>query len=335
MFSDQNLPSKSTTLVALAPMMQRTDRHFRFMMRLLSPDLRLYTEMISAQALIHGDAGKILSFNSLEHPIALQLGGSDPLKLAEAAKIGADLGYDEINLNIGCPSDRVSSGGFGAYLMAQPHQVAECVAAIKSKVSLPVSVKTRCGIDDQDSHEFVSSFIETVSKSGCEFFILHARKAILSGLSPKENRNIPPLRYPFVYSLAKEFPHLRTIINGGIRELESIHQHMQHVDGVMIGRQAYKDPYWMAQLQTHFINDAIGRKWSPPSRAEVVQGMAIYAQNELSQGVEIKQIIRHMLGLYSGQSGARKWRRFLTEKSQLQGQDENLLLDSLNFVERS
>ena len=270
----------------------------------------------------------------MEHPVALQLGGSDPELLARAAALGAEAGYDEINLNIGCPSDRVASGDFGACLMASPERVADCVAAINAAVDVPVSVKTRCGIDDHDSYEFVAAFIETVAQAGCQFFIVHARKAILSGLSPKENRNIPPLQYPLVYQLAKEFPALRLLINGGIRELADVREHLRHVDGVMIGRQAYKEPYWMTELQAEVLSADLGSKCEMPSRAEIVRQMADYAESQLGQGVRIEQITRHMLGLYAGQPGARNWRRFLSERSR-DWQDADLISRSLEFVETS
>jgi tRNA-dihydrouridine synthase A len=330
--STQELPDSSATRIALAPMMQRTDRHFRYMLRLLSPDLRLYTEMITAQALLHGNADWLLQFDPTEHPVALQLGGSDPEQLARAALLGAQAGYDEINLNIGCPSDRVKSGDFGACLMASPERVADCVAAIRSRVNLPVSVKTRCGIDAHDSYDFVANFIATVAQAGCQFFIVHARKAILKGLSPKENRNIPPLRYPMVYQLAAEFPDLRLLINGGIRELAGVREHLRYVDGVMIGRQAYTEPYWMAELQAEIMGPGGSDEWSPPDRADIVMQMAAYADSQLNQTVRINHITRHMLGLYAGQPGARKWRRFLTEQAQGAGRGSDLLVESLKFV---
>ena len=327
------LPNPAATRIALAPMMQRTDRHFRYLLRLMSPDLRLYTEMITAQALLYGDAQQLLAYDSSEHPLALQLGGSDPAELAKAARLGADAGYDEINLNIGCPSDRVSSGEFGACLMAQPDRVADCVAAIASTVDIPVSVKTRCGIDEQDSYEFVAGFIDTVARAGCGFFIIHARKAILSGLSPKQNREIPPLRYPFVYRLAKDFPQLRMLINGGIRTTVEVRGHLSHVDGVMLGRQAYKEPYWMAGLQTEVLNDLCGRQWSAPTRAEVVEQMAVYAERALASGARLNHITRHVLGLYAGRPGARAWRRFLSTHAVAPDARPELLLDSLKYLQ--
>jgi tRNA-dihydrouridine synthase A len=279
-----NLPPASLTLLSLAPMMERTDRHFRYLLRLLAPDLRLYTEMLTANALVKGDAVRHLAFDKSEHPVALQLGGNDPQLLASAAKLGAAHGYDEINLNIGCPSDRVATGAFGACLMGRPDIVAACVAEIRSVVDIPVTVKTRCGIDDKDSFEFVAAFLEEVAAAGCELFILHARKAILGGLSPKENRSIPPLRYPMVYDLAAAFPELRFILNGGVRSDPEVAEHLEHTDGVMIGRQAYSNPYWMSGLQERFLNPATGRDWHAPDRAAVVRAMADYAETALTAG---------------------------------------------------
>ena len=328
MASDK-LPPAAATLVSVAPMMDRTDRHFRYLLRLLAPDLRLYTEMVTAHALVHGDAERHLAYDQSEHPVALQLGGSDPALLAEAARRGAGHGYDEINLNIGCPSDRVVSGEFGACLMDRPALVADCVAAIQAVVDVPVTVKTRCGIDNQDSHEFVAEFIETVAAAGCDLFILHARKAILAGLSPKENRNIPPLRYEFVYELARQFSHLRIIINGGIRTSAEVATHLAHTDGVMIGRQAYSEPYWMAELQSAFLNAQAGRDWVPPAREEIVAAMAEYADRACASGVRLHHVTRHMLGLYAGRPGARAWRRFVSERSRDASAGSQVLLDSL------
>ena len=329
----ENLPPLLNTRIALAPMMQRTDRHFRYFLRLLSPNLRLYTEMITAQALVHGDAERLLAFDPSEHPLALQLGGNEPKLLAQAATLGAEFGYDEINLNIGCPSDRVSSGNFGACLMAQPDLVADCIRAISEAVDIPVSVKTRCGIDDKDSYEFVADFVEQVAAAGCRLLIVHARKAILSGLSPKENRDIPPLRYPMVYQLANDFTQLRILINGGIRESAAVREHLQHVDGVMIGRQAYSQPYWMAHLQAEFFSDADDNAAPIPVRREVVEQMAEYAERQLAQGLRLQQVSRHMLGLYAGQPGARRWRRFLTNQVVARDASPQVLIDSLQLVD--
>jgi tRNA-dihydrouridine synthase A len=326
-----NLPPPAATLLSVAPMMERTDRHFRYLLRVLAPDLRLYTEMLTAHALVVGDAVRHLAYDESEHPIALQLGGNDPRLLAQAARIGIDHGYDEINLNIGCPSERVASGAFGACLMDQPDVVAACVAEIRSVVDVPVTVKTRCGIDDRDSIEFVAGFLEEVAAAGCELFVLHARKAILGGLSPKENRSIPPLQYPMVYELADAFPQLRFVINGGVRSTGEVADHLQRTDGVMIGRQAYSNPYWMSELQVRFLNPATGRDWQPPARGDVVRAMADYAEIALSQGSRLHHVTRHMLGLYAGQPGARAWRRFLTEAVADRNAGPEVLLASLRI----
>ncbi len=325
------MPPPAETLLSVAPMMGRTDRHFRYLLRLLAPDLRLYTEMLTAHALVHGDTVRYLAYNESEHPVALQLGGNDPGLLAQAARMGADHGYDEINLNIGCPSDRVSTGDFGACLMDRPQLVAECVAEIRAHVDIPVSVKTRCGIDDQDNYEFVAAFLTEVAAAGCQLFILHARKAILAGLSPAENRHIPPLRYPLVYRLAREFPKLRIILNGGIRSSREVREHLLYTEGVMIGRQAYSDPYWMSKLQEGFLNPATGREWEAPARALVVEQMADYAQQALAEGARLHHITRHMLGLYAGQPGVRAWRRFLSESAAQKDAGASVLLESLRL----
>lgn len=305
-------------------MMDRTDRHFRYFLRLLAPDIRLYTEMVVDLALLHGDRDRLLGYAEVEHPVALQLGGSEPSTLAAAAAIGEQWGYDEINLNIGCPSDRVQSGRFGACLMADARRVAECVAAIRAQVNIPVSIKTRIGIDDRDDYGFLRDFVALTAEAGCRMYIVHARKAILEGLSPKENRSIPPLNYPRVYRLKRDHPDLRVIINGGIRESTEVRAHLAEVDGVMIGRQAYSNPYWMAELQAEFFGDD-----SMPSREEVMHGMADYAARELVSGGRLSHITRHILGLYTGCPGARDWRRYLTEESRCPDAGAEVLVNSL------
>ncbi len=313
-------------------MMERTDRHFRYFLRLLAPDVHLYTEMLTAEAVVNGDQDKLLAFHPREHPLALQLGGNQPATLARAASIAADRGFDEINLNIGCPSDRVRSGRFGACLMMEPERVGACIAAIRSAVDLPVSVKTRIGVDEHDDFDFLVSFVETVADAGCGMFIVHARKAILGGLSPKQNLNIPPLRYPLVYRLKDRFPHLRIVINGGIRDGEAVARHLDKVDGVMIGREAYRNPYWLTQLQVEHLNPAIGRDWIPPERAAIVEDMVRYAAIEVQQGTRLHHITRHLLGLYHECPGARAWRRYLTEQAGRTGSGSHLLRNSLQFV---
>lgn len=305
------LPASRETLISVAPMMERTDRHCRYFMRLLSPDVRLYTEMVNANAILKGDPERHLAFNATEQPVALQLGGNEPVLLAAAAKIAESYGYDEINLNVGCPSDRVRSGAFGACLMAQPGLVADCVSAMQASVSIPVTVKNRIGIDDgitcNDSFEFLANFTQQVSAAGCELFIVHARKAVLGGLSPKQNLNIPPLRYSVVAQLKEAFPTLRILINGGIRDAGTVMEQLQHVDGVMLGRQAYKEPYLLTDLQQACFDGVLNL----PKRASVVHAMAEYAATQLTGYTRMHHITRHMAGLYSGAAGARRWRRQL------------------------
>jgi tRNA-dihydrouridine synthase A len=314
-------------------MMDRTDRHFRYLLRLLAPDIRLYTEMVVAQAAIQGDQQKLLQYDASEHPLALQLGGSDPALLAQAAVLGEQWGYDEINLNIGCPSDRVQSGKFGACLMEHPATVAASVKAILGATNLLVTVKTRIGVDQHDEYGFLRDFVGEVAGAGCQMFVVHARKAILAGLSPKENRSIPPLKYDYVYRLKQEFPDLRIVLNGGIRDTPSVEEHLQYTDGVMIGRQAYSDPYWMAELQAQLLNESGGAKL--PDRHDIVRLMAVYAQKEMELGARFSHITRHMLGLFAGQPGARIWRRFLSEQSRRADAGPDLLLQSLDYCPRS
>ena len=297
-------------------MMDWTDRHCRFFLRLLSPNARLYTEMITAAALIYGDAEKLLKFDVAEHPVALQLGGNDPVMMATAADLGAKAGYDEININVGCPSDRVQSGRFGACLMANPDVVASCYKEMKATIDVPVTVKTRIGIDDQNSYEFLSKFVRTLQAAGCNTFIVHARIAILQGFSPKDNRSIPPLNYDRVYKLKREFPNLNIVLNGGMENIEQALSHIAHIDGLMIGRQAYREPYFLSELEQALL---INKEWQPPSRCEVVDLMIPYIQRQLSTGTELKNITRHLLGLFAGQPGARAWRRYLSEKAHLPG----------------
>jgi len=313
-------------------MMERTDRHFRYFLRLLAPDIRLYTEMLTADAVLRGDQDKLLAFHPREHPLALQLGGNEPATLARAASIAADRGFDEINLNIGCPSDRVQSGRFGACLMMEPERVGACVAAIRAAVDLPVSVKTRIGVDEHDDFDFLESFVETVAEAGCGMFIVHARKAILGGLSPKQNLNVPPIRYPVVYRLKDRFPDLRIVINGGIRDGEAVARHLDKVDGVMIGREAYRNPYWLTQLQVEHLNPEVGRDWAAPERHAIVEEMAGYAASEQQRGTRLQHITRHLLGLYHERPGARAWRRYLTEQPGMPGSEPHLLRNSLQFV---
>jgi tRNA-dihydrouridine synthase A len=295
--------------ICIAPMMDWTDRHCRYFLRLLSPHARLYTEMLTAASLIHGDASRLLQFNREERPLALQLGGSDPEMMSRAARLGELQGYDEININVGCPSDRVQSGQFGACLMGQPGIVAECVAAMRASIAIPVTVKTRIGIDDQDSYDFLRRFVDAVAAAGCETFIVHARKAILEGLSPKDNRSVPPLEYSRVYRLKQERPDLTIVLNGGITTIDQVREHLGHADAVMIGRQAYQDPWFLTGIEQAIHATPV------PGRQEVIEQMAAYIERELAQGVALKHMTRHLLGLFNGQPGARLWRRYLSENA--------------------
>lgn len=296
-------------LLSVAPMMDRTDRHFRYLMRQITGRTLLYTEMITTQAIIHGDRPKLLDFDPAEHPISLQLGGDNPAELAACAKVGADWGYDEINLNVGCPSPRVQQGNFGACLMTQPELVADCIAAMRGAVNIPVTVKHRIGVDDQDSYEDLCRFIETVAQTGCTRFSVHARKAWLQGLSPKENRTVPPLRYGDVYRLKQDYPHLWIEINGGITTLEDTQQHLTQVDAVMIGRAAYDHPYLFATVD----RDIYGEDVEPKTRHEIVEAMLPYIETHHAQGVKLHSISRHMLSLFLGQPGTKAWKRYITE----------------------
>src|SRR5262245_26808973 len=293
--------------LSVAPMMDRTDRHLRFLLRLLAPHARLYTEMITARALIRGDTERLLRFDAAEHPVALQLGGSEPGELAAAARLGAAAGYDEINLNVGCPSDRVQAGCFGAALMLERARVAACVRAMRSEVGVPVTVKTRLGVDEHDSYEFVRDFVGEVAAAGCATFIVHARKAWLSGLTPKENREIPPLDYPRVYRLKRELPDLSVVINGGFVTLEDSMAQLDHVDGVMVGRAAYQDSWLLARLDERLFGGP------PVTEPAVLEAFERYVARELAVGTPLRAMTRHLLGIRSGRAGGRRWRRELVE----------------------
>jgi tRNA-dihydrouridine synthase A len=300
-------------------MMDWTDRHCRYFLRQVSAPARLYTEMITTGALIHGDVPRHLAFSKEEHPVALQLGGSEPDELARCARLGEQYGYDEINLNIGCPSERVQRGAFGACLMAEPRLVADCVRAIRSAVDIPVTVKHRIGLDRDESYSFVHDFVATVSAAGCSTFIVHARNAVLKGLSPKENREIPPLKYEYVYRLKRDFPGLQVVINGGIVSSDGIEAQLRHVDGVMLGRAAYHDPWVLAD--------------AGKTRAGVVQAMLPYVEGVVFGGGTVRNVARHMLGLYHGTRRARLWRRMLSDSAALGRNDPRLLLEALDAVE--
>jgi len=292
-------------------MMERTDRHFRYFLRLIAPRTLLYTEMVTAAAVTRGDAERLLRFDPAEHPVALQLGGSDPRELAAAARAGAERAYDEINLNIGCPSARVQSGRFGVCLMREPALVAECVSAMREAVRVPVTVKTRIGVDDRDDFEFLATFVERVAAAGCRSFIVHARKAWLHGLSPKDNRTLPPLHYERVAELKQAFPALEVIVNGGVTTAAEVRTQLGFVDGVMIGREAYRNPWLMAELD----RIVYGETAVAGSRAQVVAAYLPYGAHELEHGARLHHLTRHLLGLYHGEPGAARWRRELTPQS--------------------
>jgi tRNA-dihydrouridine synthase A len=310
-------------------MMDWTDRHCRYFLRLIAPRVHLYTEMITTGALLHGDVARHLDFDPAEHPLALQLGGGDPEALAACARLGVRWGYDEINLNVGCPSERVQTGSFGACLMADPALVADCVKAIRDGVAVPVTVKHRIGLDAGEDYSFVRDFVGTVAAAGASVFIVHARNAMLKGLSPKENREIPPLRYDVVHRLKRDFPHLTIVINGGFDAPDAIVQELEQVDGVMLGRVAYHHPYLLAQL------DALcfGASERVRSRAEIVEALIPYAQTQLMRGVSLRAIVRHTLGLYHGAPGARSWRRMLSDAALLKTEGSQLLLAAMREVE--
>lgn len=297
--------------LCVAPMLDWTDRHDRYFLRLFSRHTLLYTEMVTTGAIIHGDRQYLLGFDDTEHPVALQLGGSSPADLAECSKIAEDWGYDEINLNVGCPSDRVQNGAFGACLMAKPELVAECLNTMQQAVNIPVTVKHRIGIDDLDSYELLYRFIEVVSSSGCSTFLIHARKAFLQGLSPKENRDIPPLKYDWVYQIKKDFPELEIIINGGIKTLAETQSHLEHVDGVMIGREAYHNPYILAEADTLLFDD----HYEMPSRHEILQRFLPYIEKEMREGIRLTHMSKHVLGLFHAQPGGRKFRQYISENA--------------------
>jgi tRNA-dihydrouridine synthase A len=329
MIADHRLdPSHRLTV---APMMDWTDRHCRSFHRLLAPRARLYTEMVHANAVVLGDRERLIGFSAAERPLALQLGGSDPELLAQAARIAQERGYDEVNLNVGCPSDRVQSGRFGACLMREPNLVAECVAAMQAVVSIPVTVKCRLGVDEQEDYVSLLDFIDTVAAAGCTLFVVHARKAWLQGLSPKENREVPPLRYEQVYRLKQERPALAILINGGIVEADAALAHLAHVDGVMLGRAAYHEPYFL-----HRLHRGIYEPGAPlRSRAELLRALEPYVREQLAHGAALKHISRHVLGLFHGQPGGRAFRQILSEGSHRAGAGWELIERALDVTERA
>tara|TARA_R110000868_G_scaffold4155_58_gene25775 strand:- start:21056 stop:22078 length:1023 start_codon:yes stop_codon:yes gene_type:complete len=313
--------------LSVAPMMDRTDRHDRYFLRQISPSALLYTEMITTGAILHGDRDRFLKFDPAEHPVALQLGGADPEELARCAVIAAERGYDEVNLNVGCPSDRVQNAQFGACLMNHPDLVAACVARMIAEVDIPVTVKTRIGVDDRDSWEEFRAFVETVAAAGCDVFIIHARKAWLQGLSPKENREIPPLSYETVYRLKQTFPELAVVINGGITKATEIEDHLAHVDGVMIGRAAYENPWLLAEIDGGVLGGA-----PPESRHAALQAYLPYIERELGRDVPLYAMARHALGLFQGLPGARAWRRHISENGPRRDAGSDVLRDAAAHV---
>jgi tRNA-dihydrouridine synthase A len=315
-------PATVDRRLSVAPMMERTDRHFRYLLRLLAPRTLLYTEMITAPAIVRGDGARLLEFDALEHPVALQLGGSDPAELAEAAAAGAARGYDEINLNVGCPSTRVQSGRFGVCLMREPDLVADCVRAMRAAVAVPVTVKTRIGVDEDDDYAFLVRFVETVAAAGCATFIVHARKAWLHGVSPKENRTLPPLRYDRVGRLKADFPELEIVVNGGIASAEVALAQLAQVDGVMVGREAYRHPYFIAGLDRLVYGGA-----PPPSRAEAVRAYLAHVRAERARGTPAAALVRHLHGLYHGEPGATAWRRALSPGPATAGEDAERIIE--------
>lgn len=321
-------PSRRFTV---APMLDWTDRFYRRFAREISRHAWLYTEMVTTGALIHGDRERFLRYDPCEHPLALQLGGSDPADLAQCARMAQEWGYDEVNLNVGCPSERVQNGSFGACLMLEPDLVADCVKAMRDAVNIDVTVKHRIGIDKIEDYEFVRDFIGRIHEAGCTTFIVHARNAILKGLSPKENREIPPLKYEYAYQLKQDFPTLEILINGGITTHEQIAEHLQHVDGVMLGREAYHNPWIMAEVDARYYGDAYPQK----TREEIMLGLREYIEAELADGLPLRLIARHVLGLFQGQKGARQWRRMLSDAKLLKDADFGLIEQALAQVAAS
>lgn len=315
----------------VAPMLDWSDRHQRMLMRSMSKHSLVYTEMVTTGALIHGDAPRYLKYNPSEHPVALQLGGSDPKAMALCAKMAEDAGYDEVNINVGCPSDRVQNGSFGACLMAEPELVAQNVAAMQQAVSIPVTVKNRLAIDDMEEEAALRRFLNIVADSGCRTFIVHARKAWLKGLSPKQNRDVPPLNYPLVYQMKQEFPELEIIINGGISSLEECTTHLQHVDGVMVGREAYHNPAIMRGVDHTLYADSSTPQKTPQ---EVLETYMNYMQQQLAEGVPLKAMSRHLLGLFTGQAGAKAWRRYISENAHKEGADLDVIVTAASYIKK-
>lgn len=306
----------------IAPMMDCSDRHNRYFLRLFSPHILLYTEMVTAAAIVHGDPVRLLAFNDEEHPVAVQLGGSNPRQLYQAAKLCSEFGYDEINLNCGCPSDRVQSGSFGACLMADPGLVSECVSALRAASDLPVTVKHRTGIDQQDDYELFREFARIQIEAGVDALIVHARNAWLQGLSPKENREIPPLKYDWVHRLKDDFPDTEIIINGGIKTLQAANEHLNGLDGVMLGREPYQNPFMLEKVNQVIFDQADSET---SDRLSILARFYPYVERQLQQGIPLSRMIRHMIGLYRGEPGARQWRRYLSEQGNKKGATIDIL----------
>lgn len=319
-------PAKSPRRISIAPMLDWTDRHFRYFFRGISRHAFLYSEMVTTGALLHGDVRRHLEFSAEEMPIALQLGGSEPLELAQCAKLAESWHYQEVNLNVGCPSERVQRGAFGACLMLEPKLVADCIKAMQDATTLPVTIKHRLGVDDAESYEALADFVSTIADVGCKIFVVHARNAILKGLSPKENREVPPLKYDFVYRLKRDFPDLEIILNGGVKTLADIDTHLEHVDGVMIGREAYHNPWFLHEADARYYSK------SPPavSRGAALRRMLPYVDAHLAAGGRIRDITRHLLGLMHGVAGGRFFRRMLSDPLALTDAHSDLLLKALN-----
>jgi len=314
--------------ISVAPMMAWTDRHCRYLLRLASRRTRLFTEMITTGALINGPAERLLRYDPSEHPVAIQLGGSEPEAMAESARQAADAGYDEININVGCPSPRVQRGAFGACLMREPRLVAELVSAMRAAVDVPVTVKCRLGVDEDDSQPLLESFVRTVASAGCSTFYVHARKALLHGLSPAQNRQVPPLQYARVYALKQRFPELRIVLNGGINDVDAAVDHLGHVDGVMIGRQAYQQPLFMNQLAHRVLGEPLVDAF------DVMSGYADYMAAELARGTRLADMTRHCLGLFAGQPGARRFRRLLSDHRRLAAGELSVVSEALSHISR-
>jgi len=313
---DNNLDSKINRKISVAPMMDCTDRHDRFFLRLMSKNVHLYTEMVSTKSVIHGDRRKILAYSPEEKPLALQVGGSDKKELAEAAKIAEDMGYEEINLNLGCPSKKVQKNMFGACLMKEPDLVSECIHEMVKSCKIPVTAKTRIGFDDTEDFNYLNQFILKLNDSGCKTFIIHARKAILKGLTPKQNLNIPKLNYDMVYKIKKENPDLEIIINGGITKIEEIKNHLKLCDGVMIGRSIYQNPYFLTEIEREIFKTN-----NNPLREEVVEKLLEYLEKEVKLGTKVNHIMRHSVGLYHGQAGSKNWKRYLSDNMMARDSD--------------